>query len=147
MSEPRVVVHDSPSEIVAAHEAEYRVKGGHGILGFYGVKSNTIHLLSEKVVQKCLWEHEYAHYQQRNTWKMRYVVAVCPYQDSFVYWGIIIAIVGASISILLLSSPFLLVASVFTGIGVAGLSALADYFNLKMEKEAMETTSWGKSTK
>ena len=139
IDEPELVVHTTLRSLHERYRQEYglEVKSGSGLLGFYGFKSNTIHLLADGLLHRFLWAHEYVHYTQRRSFKMKYVTLLARYAVRLVLGGIVL---------FLLSFVFLLIPSIILSVGVfvAGVIMLSlggsvGFINMYVEIETDKT--------
>jgi hypothetical protein len=133
----KIIEHDKIEEIISAYRKEYRFGHQHhllGLLGFYGVKSNTIHVLNRNVLYDYILAHEHAHYVQRTLFKFKYAIAVQPHgwkifdggMGLFLLGGFALLTLGPVLGLLLIAGSFV----------VMGAGYLADSFGLQLENEA-----------
>ena len=133
MVEPEIVEHENLDEIENAYCKEYAFKHANNLLGFYGVKSNTIHLLNGEVYRKFIFAHEYAHYTQRNSRKFKYIIAV---QNHILKLWIVSGLMCLFGFVYLFFNP--MVSAVLMSVGLVDMvcCGLSDVFVMQTENEA-----------
>ena len=138
--EPELVVHTTLRSLHERYRQEYglEVKSSSGLLGFYSIKSNTIHLLADELLHRYLWAHEYVHYTQRRSFKMKYVTMFARYAERFVYGSIALILLSLG-SVLIIPNLMIVVSGLVVGFVVFCLGALVDSFNMRLEIEAYKT--------
>ena len=139
IDEPELVVHTTLRSLHERYRQEYglEVKSGSGLLGFYGFKSNTIHLLADELLHRFLWAHEYAHYTQRRSFKMKYVTLLARYAVRLILGGI--ALFLFSFAFMLIPSITLFVGALAVGVIMLFLGGSVDSLNMRLEIEAYRT--------
>ena len=138
MSEPTLVVHESIRELEDAYVHEYGLKDTHGLFGFYGSKSNTIHMLSDNLAHRYVYAHEYAHFKQRNRFEAKFSERVASHQGKLVAVALLAFLLGIAYWVILLNFLATVFFSMAT-IVLCSMLGVSDYWILKSEREAHET--------
>ena len=133
----KIIEHDKIDDVISAYRKEYRFGHQHHLLGFYGVKSNTIHILNRNVLYDYILAHEHAHYIQRTLFKFKYAIAVQPHGWKIFGGGIGLFLIGGLA--LLTLGPVLGLSLIAGSFVVMGAGYLADSFGLQLENEADKT--------
>lgn len=132
-----LIEHDSIKEIEKAYTAEYVMKADGNLIGFYSVKSNMIHTLSKNVMWRYVFEHEYAHYGQRSSFRMKYNITIGQHITTLFGVGLGVLLGGLGIGIFL-QNIITVVLALVAGIVLLTLAGLCASFCLSLENEASQ---------